>query len=67
MVVLDVLYWTLVIVCLILALSGLIPVVAATRTFIVIPFHAFINHYEQGRARTCHGSPSSCRPGTRAP
>ncbi|MEO7017301.1 MAG: glycosyltransferase [Leifsonia sp.] len=49
MVVLDVLYWTLVIVCLILALTGLIPVVAATCTFVVIPLHAFKNHY--GRAK----------------
>ncbi len=36
-------------VCLILALTGLIPVIAAAATFVVIPFHAFINHY--GKAK----------------
>ncbi|MGO4536969.1 glycosyltransferase [Leifsonia sp. 2MCAF36] len=39
------LQWIGVVVCLILALSGLIPVVAAAATFVVIPFHAWINHY----------------------
>ena len=43
--VLTVLHWIGVIVCLILALTGLIPVIAAAATFVVIPFHAWINHY----------------------
>ncbi|MBW8870966.1 MAG: glycosyltransferase family 2 protein [Leifsonia sp.] len=41
------LQWIGVVVCLILALSGLIPVVAAAATFVVIPFHAWINHYKK--------------------
>lgn len=45
--VLTVLQWIGVVVCLILALSGLIPVVAAAATFVVIPFHAWINHYKK--------------------
>jgi cellulose synthase/poly-beta-1,6-N-acetylglucosamine synthase-like glycosyltransferase len=45
--VLTVLHWVGVIVCLVLALSGLIPVVAAAATFVVIPFHAWINHYRK--------------------
>ncbi len=45
--VLSVLQWIGVVVCLILALSGLIPVVAAAATFVVIPFHAWINHYKK--------------------
>jgi cellulose synthase/poly-beta-1,6-N-acetylglucosamine synthase-like glycosyltransferase len=47
--VVSVLIGTLVIVCLILALTGLVPVIAAAATFVAIPFHAFINHY--GKAR----------------
>jgi cellulose synthase/poly-beta-1,6-N-acetylglucosamine synthase-like glycosyltransferase len=43
--VLAVLQWVGVLVCLILALSGLVPVVAAAATFLAIPFHAWINHY----------------------
>lgn len=34
-----------IVVCLILALSGLLPVIAAAATFVAIPFHAFLNHY----------------------
>jgi len=45
--VLSVLHWIGVVVCLILALSGLIPVIAAAATFVVIPFHAWINHYKK--------------------
>lgn len=45
--VLTVLHWIGVIVCLVLALSGLIPVVAAAATFVVIPFHAWVNHYKK--------------------
>lgn len=45
--VLTVLHWIGVVVCLILALSGLIPVIAAAATFVVIPFHAWINHYKK--------------------
>jgi cellulose synthase/poly-beta-1,6-N-acetylglucosamine synthase-like glycosyltransferase len=45
--VVTVLQWIGVVVCLILALSGLIPVVAAAATFVVIPFHAWINHYRK--------------------
>jgi cellulose synthase/poly-beta-1,6-N-acetylglucosamine synthase-like glycosyltransferase len=45
--VVTVLQWIGVIVCLILALTGLIPVVAAAATFVVIPFHAWINHYRK--------------------
>jgi cellulose synthase/poly-beta-1,6-N-acetylglucosamine synthase-like glycosyltransferase len=45
--VLSVLEWIGVVVCLILALSGLIPVIAAASTFVVIPFHAWINHYKK--------------------
>ena len=45
--VLTVLQWIGVVVCLILALSGLLPVVAAAATFVVIPFHAWINHYKK--------------------
>ncbi|MFP3466667.1 glycosyltransferase [Leifsonia sp. SIMBA_070] len=41
------LQWIGVVVCLILALSGLLPVVAAAATFVVIPFHAWINHYKK--------------------
>ncbi|WP_295125778.1 glycosyltransferase family 2 protein, partial [uncultured Leifsonia sp.] len=41
------LQWIGVVVCLILALSGLIPVIAAAATFVVIPFHAWINHYKK--------------------
>ena len=44
---LAVLQWIGVIVCLTLALTGLIPVVAAAATFAVIPFHAWINHYKK--------------------
>ncbi|MFF1573400.1 glycosyltransferase [Leifsonia sp. NPDC058292] len=47
--VLSVVNTTLVIVCLILALTGLIPVIAAAATFAAIPFHASINHY--GKAK----------------
>lgn len=45
--VLGVLHWIGVIVCLFLALTGLIPVIAAAATFLVIPFHAWINHYKK--------------------
>jgi len=45
--VLSVLQWIGVVVCLILALSGLIPVIAAASTFVVIPFHAWVNHYKK--------------------
>jgi len=45
--VLTVLHWVGVAVCLVLALSGLIPVVAAAATFVVIPFHAWVNHYKK--------------------
>ncbi|WP_431245808.1 glycosyltransferase [Leifsonia xyli] len=45
--VLSALQWIGVIVCLILALTGLIPVIAAAATFVVIPFHAWINHYRK--------------------
>ncbi|MGO4301446.1 glycosyltransferase [Leifsonia sp. RAF41] len=41
------LQWIGVVVCLILALSGLLPVVAAAATFVVIPFHAWLNHYKK--------------------
>ncbi|WP_158868247.1 glycosyltransferase family 2 protein [Leifsonia sp. AG29] len=41
------LQWIGVIVCVALALSGLVPVVAAAATFVVIPFHAWINHYKK--------------------
>ncbi|WP_025158208.1 glycosyltransferase family 2 protein [Leifsonia aquatica] len=41
------LQWIGVVVCLILALTGFIPVVAAAVTFLVIPFHAWINHYKK--------------------
>ncbi|MFF1879493.1 glycosyltransferase [Leifsonia sp. NPDC058230] len=47
--VLTVLSWTLVIVCLVLALSGLVPVISAAATFVAIPFHAFINHYGEAK------------------
>jgi cellulose synthase/poly-beta-1,6-N-acetylglucosamine synthase-like glycosyltransferase len=47
--VLTVLNGTLVIVCLVLALSGLIPVISAAATFVAIPFHAFINHYRDAK------------------
>ncbi len=43
----TVLQWIGVIVCVALALSGLVPVVAAAATFVVIPFHAWINHYKK--------------------
>ncbi|MFF1632720.1 glycosyltransferase [Leifsonia sp. NPDC058248] len=44
---LSVLTWTGVIVCLVLALTGLVPVIAAAATFAAIPFHAFVNHYRK--------------------
>lgn len=43
--ILSVLHAIGVVVCLVLALTGLIPVIAAAATFVVIPFHAWINHY----------------------
>jgi len=43
----SVLQWIGVVVCLILALTGFIPVVSAAVTFFVIPFHAWINHYKK--------------------
>jgi cellulose synthase/poly-beta-1,6-N-acetylglucosamine synthase-like glycosyltransferase len=49
MVLLSVGIWALVVICLVLALTGLIPVIANFIVFAVIPFHAFINHY--GKAR----------------
>lgn len=45
--VVGVLQWIGVIVCLVLALTGFIPVIAAAATFFVIPFHAWINHYKK--------------------
>ncbi len=41
----GVLQWIAIVVCLVLALTGLVPVVAAAATFAVVPFHAWINHY----------------------
>jgi len=45
--VLGALQWIGTVVCLIFALTGLIPVVAAASTFFVIPLHAWINHYRK--------------------
>ncbi|WP_223692616.1 glycosyltransferase family 2 protein [Leifsonia poae] len=47
--VLSVLAWTLTIVCVVLALTGLVPVVANFVVFLMIPFHAFINHYRDAK------------------
>src|SRR6478735_8035874 len=49
MVLLSVGIWALVVICLVLALTGLVPVIANFIVFAVIPFHAFINHY--GKAK----------------
>ncbi|KQX08298.1 MULTISPECIES: glycosyltransferase family 2 protein [unclassified Leifsonia] len=46
----SVVFASLVGACLVLALSGLIPVIAAASTFLVIPLHAWINHYGKAKA-----------------
>lgn len=47
--VLSVLGWAGVAVCLLLALTGLIPVVANFIVFAAIPFHASVNHYRKAK------------------